>query len=128
LLNVPGGRAIARAGYYEAGGDTAAERTLSNAEIVVNDVAQDAVHLASLAAPFATTAENAQVPVIMEVDGNDIISSAKGNDATLELFTYAFDEEGLVRDQIYQRVSLDLSKITATLRASGVKYYATLSL
>jgi hypothetical protein len=128
LVNVPGGRAIARAGYYEAGGDTAAERTLSNAEIIVNDVPQDAVHLAALAAPFTTTSENAQVPVIMEVDGNDIVSAGKGDRATLELFTYAFDDEGLVRDQIYQRVSLDLGKTAATLRASGVKYYATLSL
>lgn len=128
LVNVPGGRAIARAGYYEAGGDTAAERTLSNAEIIVNDVPQDAVHVAALAAPFTTGSGNAQVPVIMEVDGKDIAESGKGNAATLELFTYAFDEEGLVRDQIYQRIGLDLSKVGAGLRESGVKYYATLSL
>jgi VWFA-related protein len=128
LVNVPGGRAIARSGYYEAGGVTTAERTLSNAEIVVNDVPQDAVHVAALAAPFTTGGDNAQVPVIMEVDGNDIAGAGKGNAATLELFTYAFDEEGLVRDQIYQRVILDLSKVGTGLRQSGVKYYATLSL
>ena len=128
LVNVPGGRAIARSGYYEAGGDSAAERTLSNAEIVVNDVAQDAVHIASLVAPFETKGPNAQVPVIVEVDGNDIAGAVNGKQATLDLFTYAFDDEGLVRDQIYQRVSLDLGKVGSTLRSSGVKYYATLSL
>ena len=128
LVNVPGGRAVARSGYYEAGGDSAAERTLSNAEIVVNDVPQDALHIASLVAPFATNAEKAQVPVIVEVNGNDIAGAAKGKKATLDLFTYAFDDEGLVRDEIYQRVALDLDKAGPTLRASGVKYYATLSL
>lgn len=128
LVNVPGGRAIARSGYYEAGGDTAAERTLSNAEIVVNDVPQDALHIASLAVPFATNGENAQVPVIVEVNGGDVAGAVSGKKATLDLFTYAFDDEGLVRDQIYQRVALDLGQAGAALRASGLKYYATLSL
>ena len=128
LVNVPGGRAIARSGYYEAGGDSAAERTLSNAEIVVNDVPQDALHIASLAAPFVTNGANAQVPVIVEVNGNDIAGASNGKRATLDLFTYAFDDEGLVRDEIYQRVALDLGKAGPALRASGLKYYATLSL
>jgi VWFA-related protein len=128
LVNVPGGRAIARAGYYEAGGDTTAERTLSNAEVIVNDVQQDAVHLAALSASFPTTGDNAQVPVILEVNGNDIAAAAKGNAATVELFTYAFDTEGMVRDSLYQRVALDLGKVGPALRSSGIKYYATLSL
>ena len=128
LVNVPGGRAIARSGYYEAGADTAAERTLSNAEIVVNDVPQDAVHIAAIAVPFMTRSENAQVPVIVEVNGNDVAGAGSGKKATLDLFTYAFDDEGLVRDQIYQRVALDLGKIGPALHGSGVKYYATLSL
>jgi VWFA-related protein len=128
LVNVPGGRAIARSGYYEAGGDTAAERTLSNAEIVVNDMAQDAVHIASLVAPFTTGGQNAQVPVIVEVNGADLAGAVSGSKATLDLFTYAFDDDGLVRDEIYERVVLDLSKVGSTLRQSGVKYYATLSL
>jgi VWFA-related protein len=128
LVNVPGGRAIARSGYYEAGADTQAERTLSNAEVVVNDVPQDAVHIAALVAPFTTRTENAQVPVIVEINGNDIAEAAKGKTATLDLFTYAFDDEGLVRDELYQRVALDLGKLGTALHASGVKYYATLSL
>ncbi|HEX3109399.1 MAG TPA: VWA domain-containing protein [Thermoanaerobaculia bacterium] len=128
LVNVPGGRAIARSGYYEAGSDTAAERTLSNAEIVVNDVPEDAVHVAALVAPFATNSQNAQVPVIVEINGNDIIGAVSGKNATLDLFTYAFDDEGLVRDELYQRVALDLAKLGPALHASGVKYYATLSL
>jgi VWFA-related protein len=129
LLDVPGGRAIARSGYFEAGGGgTEAERTLSNAEIMVNDIAQDAVHVAPLVAAFPTSGANAQVPVVLEINGEDVTKAAVANQATLEIFTYAFDERGVVRDSMFHRVNLDLAKAGSALRETGVKYYATLSL
>ncbi|HEX3583506.1 MAG TPA: VWA domain-containing protein [Thermoanaerobaculia bacterium] len=127
LVDVPGARAIARAGYYEAGGEGGEERTLSDAEIIMSDIPEDGVHVASLAVPFPTADTNSQVPVILEIDGKDV-SLVSGNTATLEIFTYAFDENGKVRDSLYQRAALDLNKVGATLRTTGVKYYATLSL
>lgn len=127
LVNVPGGRAIARSGYYESGGDSDAERTLGDAEIIVNDIAQSGVHMAALAAPFATSGANAQVPVLLEITGNDI-AEADDTATTLEIFTYAFDAEGRVRDSMFQRITLDVGKLGARLRQSGVKYYSTLSL
>ncbi|HEX3110908.1 MAG TPA: VWA domain-containing protein [Thermoanaerobaculia bacterium] len=127
LVNVPGGRANARSGYFEAGAGSAAEATLTNAEIIVNDIAQDGIHVASLAAPFATSGERAQVPVIVEINGSDIANAADST-ATLEVFTYAFDSEGSVRDSIAHRVGLDIGKLGATLKETGVKYYETLSL
>jgi VWFA-related protein len=127
LVNVPGGRAVARSGYYEAGATSAAERTLSDAEIIINDIAQDGVKVSALAAPFATTGANAQVPVILEIKGSDLAEATDPN-MTLEIFTYAFDMDGKVRDSLFQRVGIDLSKVGATLRESGVKYYETLSL
>lgn len=125
LVNVPGGRAIARSGYFEAGSSSATERRLSNAEIIINDIPTDAVHVASLATPFATTGANAQVPVILEIRGSDLVTAANLNTATLEIFIYAFDADGFARDSMHQRVAFDLGKVGATL---GVKYYATLSL
>jgi len=127
LVNVPGGRANARSGYFEAGAGSSAEVTLTNAEIIVNDIAQDGIHVASLAAPFATSGERAQVPVIVEINGADI-ANASDSTATLEVFTYAFDSEGRVRDSIAHRVGLDIGKLGATLKETGVKYYETLSL
>ena len=127
LVNVPGGKASARSGYYEAGAASAAEATLTNAEIIVNDIAQDGIHVASLAAPFATSGDRAQVPVIVEINGNDI-ANASDSAATLEVFTYAFDAEGRVRDSIAHRVGLDIAKLGAALKETGVKYYETLSL
>jgi VWFA-related protein len=128
VVDVPGARVSARAGYYETGAENAAERSLSNAEIVVNDIPQDAVHFASLIAPFPTAGQNAQVPVVLEINGPDLIEAVKGNGVTAEVFVYAFDEQGLARDSLYQRIGLDLAKVGTTLRASGVKFYGVLSL
>ena len=129
LVNVPGGaKVISRTGYYEAGGENQTERTLSNAEIVLNDIPQDAVHIAALAAAFPTTSANAQVPVIVEADGNDILKGAKGSVVTVDIFVYAFDDDGLVRDAMSQRLPMEVAKVTDKLKNGGLKYYTTLSL
>ena len=128
LVNVPGGRVSHRAGYYEAGGETPAERSLSNAEIVVNDIAQDGVRVAALAAAFPIPGGNAQVPVILELNGLDLAKEAKNGVVSAEIFVYAFDESGVVRDRLYQQLSLDMKKIGDKLKATGIRYYGTLSL
>jgi len=130
LVNVPAGaRVSARAGYYEAGrGENAVERSFSNAEIVLNDIPQDTIHVAALAAPFVTSGPNAQVPVIIEIKGSDLIAASRNGIATAEIFVYAFDDDGLVRDSLFQRVALDLEKVPENLRSAGIKYYGTLSL
>jgi VWFA-related protein len=129
LVNAPAGaRATFRAGYYEAGTETSTERTLSNAEIIIGDIRQDAIHISALVAPFPTRTTNAQIPVILEINGKDVVDGVKGNTASTEIFVYAFDEESLVRDSLYQRMGVDLAKLGPQLRSSGIKYYGTLSL
>ena len=128
LVNVPSAKVSHRAGYYEGGGENAIERTLSNAEIIINDIPQTDVRMSAFAAGFPNRDGNAQVPVILEVSGSDLLTGVHGNTTAVEFFIYAFDEEGLVRDRLYQKVSLDLKKLGDRLRATGVKYYGTLSL
>ena len=129
LVNVPGGKAMARAGYYETGGENPMERSLSNAEVIVNDIAQDDIRVAALAAGFPTSGSAAQVPVILEINGADLMKTAQGkNVINADIFVYAFDDEGLVRDSVYQRIGFDLQKVGTQLGASGVKYYTTLAL
>jgi len=122
-----GVRVFHRAGYYEAGAENALERTLTNAEIVLNDLPQSDIGVATLAAAFPTK-ENAQVPVILEINGADLANNAKTSQFNVEIYLYAFDEDGIVRDRMFQRLSLDLGKVGEKLQASGIKYYATLSL
>ena len=129
LVNAPSGaRVVARTGYYEAGGENQMERTLSNAEIILNDIPQNDVHVASISAPFATNTANAQVPVIVEVNGNDLLAAAKNNAVTPDIFVYAIDEDGLVRDSMIQRLPMDTTKVADKLKNAGLKYYVTLSL
>lgn len=129
LVNVPGrANVYARAGYYEGGAQTPQERTLSNAEIILNDIPQNDVRVAGLAAAFPTGSANAQVPVILELDGNDMLKDLKGEKVIAEFYVYAFDADGMVRDRLFQSLALDLKKVGERLRSGGLKYYATLTL
>jgi VWFA-related protein len=128
LVEVKGGHALHRTGYWEAGTEGMLERKLSNAEIILNDIPQSDLHIVSLATPFPTKSDRAQVPVIVEAAGDDIVAAAKDGHATLEVFSYAFDEEGIARDAIFDRMTLDMAKVGETLKKTGLKYYATLSL
>jgi len=129
LVNAPGGvRVMHRPGYYESGNESAVERSLTNAQIILNDVPQPDVHVAALSAPFPTGQKNAQVPVILEINGDDVLKDIHGKSATAEVFVYAFDDQGLVRDSMFQRMALDLDKVGAKLKGAGVKWYGTLSL
>src|SRR5258706_2414741 len=127
LVNSPG-RLSYRLGYYENGSESPLERSLTTAEVIVNDVPQDDVHMAAFAAPFPLGDGNSQVPVILDLRGADLARQAKGNAVAAEIFVYAFDSDGIVRDRLYQRLTLDLSKVGDRLRSGGVRYYGTLVL
>jgi VWFA-related protein len=127
VKDLPGARIEHRAGYYERGAENSIERALTTAEIVINDIPQSEIGVAALAAPFPTKG-NAQVPVILEINGPDLLRSAPSNTLNVEIYIYAFDDDGLVRDRMFQRLSFDVAKLGDKLRESGLKYYATLSL
>jgi VWFA-related protein len=120
-----GARASFRSGYYESGGESGAERMLSAAAIVMNDVAQPGVRVAALVAPIPG---NPRVPVILELSGADLASGVQTEQATAEIFLYAFDEQGIVRDRSYQTITFDLAKVGDRLRSGGLKVYSTLEL
>lgn len=132
VTGLPAGtRVLSRQGYFEGGTRyTSAERSLNTADVIVRDIPQDAVHIASLAVPFPATAANdkAAVPLVLEINGADLLKNAVGNDIAAELFVYAFDEQGAVRDRIYDRLALDVAQTGDQLRPNGVKYIASLSL
>lgn len=129
LVNVPSARVSHRPGYYAKGAESGIERSLSTAEIILNDLSSNDIDVAALAAAFPTTSGNeSQVPVILEISGADLVKAAKGNQATTDIFVYAFDDDGIVRDSLHQRMTLDTAQAGDKLRASGVKYYGTLHL
>jgi VWFA-related protein len=127
LVHSPG-RLNYRTGYFENGEETSTERALTTAEVIVDDIPQNDIHLAAFAAAFPGANGNSQVPVILDLNGADLAKEARGNIAAAEIYVYAFDSEGIVRDRLYQRVRLDLKKVGDRLRSGGIRYYGTLFL
>jgi VWFA-related protein len=128
IVGVPGARVSHRAGYYEAGAGSEAERTLATAEIMVNDIPQSDIHVDSLPSVFPSYGERAAVPVIVDINGNDILRLKDDAIVVADIFVYAFDAHGSVRDSLFQRLTLDTEKLAPKLAAAGVKYFGTLSL
>jgi VWFA-related protein len=124
LVNVPGGRVQHRGGYYDAGAESTLERSLTTAEVIVNDIPQDDIGVHALAAAFP----GGRVPVVLEISGPDLVKHAKNDRATTDMFVYAFDEQGIVRDSLFQRMTLDIAQAGPQLRGSGVRFYGTLQL
>ena len=127
VKDVPGARLSYRTGYFERGGESPIERQLSSAQIILNDIPQSDIGVSALAAPFPTSGKP-QVPVILEINGSDLIENTKASIINVEIYLYAFDDEGLVRDRMFQTVTVDMTKLAQKLRQSGIKYYGTLSL
>jgi hypothetical protein len=83
--------------------------------------------MAAFAAPFPVADGNSQVPIILDINGADLVKEARGNTGAAEIFVYAFDADGVVRDRLYQHLSLDLRKVGDRLK-NGLRYYGTLVL
>jgi VWFA-related protein len=130
LVNVPPGlRAVHAAGYYERGRSTSVERALTNAQIIINDVPQTDLRLNVLAAPFPPSGgKPAQVPVIIDINGADLMRETGTTIGGADVFIYAFDTDGVVRDRLYDRVTIEVAKAGDKVRASGIRYYGTLML
>jgi VWFA-related protein len=125
VTGVPGARVVHRAGYYDSGSETALERSLSNAEIILNDINQSDIQVATLAAPFPSVSGNAKVPVVVDIGAAGLTQEAKGKSLVAEVYLYAFDDQGIVRDRSYKRLTIDSAKLAGL---NGVKYFQTLSL
>jgi len=131
LLNAPdGARVIQGAGYFERGRETPIERALNNAQIILNDIPQRDLRLNVLAAAFPPPASGklAQVPVIIDINGSDLIRETSSTIGGADVFVYAFDHSGVVRDRLFDSLTVEVAKSGEKVRATGVRYYGTLML
>jgi VWFA-related protein len=131
LVNAPDSARVSQAmGYFERGRDTPVERALANAQIIVNDVPQNDLRMNVLAAPFPPTAAGkpAQVPVVIDINGADLIRETSATIGGADVFIYAFDANGVVRDRLYDCLTVEVAKVGEKVRATGIRYYGTLML
>jgi VWFA-related protein len=125
VTGIPGARVFHRAGYYDSGAQSALERSLSNAEIILNDIEQNDIKVSALAAAFPAKNGSARVPVVIDIGAAGLLHDAKSNDVIAEVFVYAFDDQGVVRDRSYHRLTINSARMAGR---DGIKYFPTLTL
>ncbi|HEY1434773.1 MAG TPA: hypothetical protein VGG65_05315, partial [Thermoanaerobaculia bacterium] len=127
----PGARVLARAGYYERRGFrqlSPLERRLLAADVIANEIPFDEIPARVLAVAFASGQEAASVPVLVEIPGPALLAADRGEKLTLEIYAYAVDQQGRLRDFFVRNVSADLAANRDRLMAGGVRYYGELRL
>lgn len=129
--DIPGVELVHRPGYYPPkpfAEQTAVERKLETAAAVLGGEEGGAFATAALAAPFPSPLAEAYVPVLVEIDGPGLLATNDGDTLVTEIYTYALDETGTVRDFFARRLGLDVAAARQALEASGFKYYGHLEL
>ncbi|HEV8580202.1 MAG TPA: VWA domain-containing protein [Thermoanaerobaculia bacterium] len=126
-----GVRLLHRPGYYPPqpfAQQDPIEKLLAAANQMMSGKESDAVATAVLAAPFRSAGEKAYVPVLIEVNGADLLAGLQRPILPVEIYVYALDEFGAVHDFLTQTVGLDLAKTGEPLRQGGLKFFGHLDL
>lgn len=123
------GEVTHRAGYYEMPPQmNALESTLRLSELIMTDADVTDVPISVTATPVPGANDKARVPVVVDITGSKLIEGAGDASGTANVFLYAFDQNGQVRDFAQQRIVLDLAKSSNAVRATGVRYVSALEL
>jgi VWFA-related protein len=133
--DVKGARLVHRAGFYAPrpfAEQNPLEKLLAAGRQVVSGEETGTIRASVLAAPFQVEAAGraeAYVPVLIEVDGRDLLAGTPSKAALpAEIYAYAMDPAGTVRDFFSQVVGLDLGKVEPALRQSGLKFFGHVDL
>lgn len=121
-----GTRLSHRLGYYAPlpyDEISAQKRQLTTAELILSDAEGGPIGVSILNTPFPVPGENAYVPLLLEISGGDLLAGGESGTLPLELYAYAVDAEGQVRDFFAQNLGMDLAQIGPMLKHSGVKYW-----
>jgi VWFA-related protein len=125
-IDVPGSRVSNRLAYQEPGAEAPAERALTNAEIIMNDIPRREIRVAAIATAIPSE-KNSAIPFFLEINGHDLLGAATSA-VPAHVFVYAFDEHGVVRDRVDQRIDVDPARASSAMRENGIKFFTTLAL
>jgi VWFA-related protein len=129
LVGVPKARVSHRIGYSEPSPATQnLDRTFSAGEIVMNSIPVDQIPMRGMAAAVPSSSGPPHVAIMLEIDGKALLQDRRAKTVSTDALIYAFDEQEVIRDFAYERISLDLGKLQDKLARNGVKFYQTLRL
>ncbi|MEO1085698.1 MAG: hypothetical protein AAFY88_15770, partial [Acidobacteriota bacterium] len=126
-----GARLSHRSGYYAPRSFQdlhPLEKALLASQSIAAAAPRRDIDIALLAAPFRASPELAYVPVIVEVDGRSLLSGQTGDAVNVEIYIYATNARGEMRDFVTQIVSYDLRNARQRMIDTGIKYYGHLDL
>lgn len=104
------------------------EKNLLAADRIATATIENDLDMNVLAVPFRANEDEAYVPVIVEIDGASLLEGQQGENLVVELYAYATDDKGRMRDFFTQLVTLNLAGRRDQLAATGLKYYGHLQL
>ncbi|HVS12354.1 MAG TPA: VWA domain-containing protein [Thermoanaerobaculia bacterium] len=117
---------IHRPGYFApkpAGQQNPFEQRLQLAQEVIGGQAGGRIGTGALATPFLIPGEKAYVPVLVEIAGADLVHGLGEDVVPMEIYAYAIDSGGTVRDFFASRLGVDKTAAGPALTATGVKYW-----
>jgi VWFA-related protein len=126
-----GARVVHRPGYYsprhfaERG---KLDRTLTTGARLLSGDEPGSVPTAVLATPFPKEGGTAYVPVLVEAGGPALLADNGPGELLAEIYIYALDENGGVRDYLAQALVLELAKVESELRQGGLRFLGHLEL
>ena len=127
-----GSQVMHRVGYYEpvpysaAGGE---QRRIRNASLILGDYEGGTIEAQSLAVPLPSGGERTPVVVLLEIDGPSLTRGATPlTTLPVEVYAYALDKEGRIRDHFAQAMGLDLDRSGPLLLSRGLKFWGELEL
>lgn len=126
-----GGRVSHREGYYAPRPYEAMhplEKRLLASDAIAGATERDDLRIDILTAPFKASERLAYLPIIVEVNGLDLLTGQDGDQLPVEFYAYASNQFGEMKDFFTQMVNLDLTKGREAFERTGLKYYGHLDL
>ncbi|HEV7669123.1 MAG TPA: hypothetical protein VGS22_11395 [Thermoanaerobaculia bacterium] len=126
-----GTKLVHRPGYYAPvppSREDPLTRTMRLADAITNGQEGGDFAAAVLAVALAGDHGQAYVPVLVEISGYDLLAGHEASIVPAEIYAYALDASGEVRDFFAQSLNLDVAQTGSSLAQGGLKFFGHLDL
>lgn len=126
-----GVRVVHRPGYYAPVPYTAAdptEKRMRTASMLFQTTSGGSFDLDALVVPTEQSDGRVLTAVVLDIEGAGLLAGTQGRMLPLEVYGYAFREDGTVADFFAQAMGLDLEEARLTLIDRGVRFWGDLAL
>ena len=102
--------------------------SVESAALLLSGQEGGTIPFAALAVPFPGDGDRARVPVVIEIDGTDLLAGQSDRLLRIEISLYALTGAGSVQGSRMDTVEIDLEQLGTAVGESGVRYVGEVSL